>query len=128
MSSENKIDASASDKRYLPRWQVKNRVTYRFNGDIAHHEARTRDLSCAGASILSPFPITQKLKMKIYLFEDDSVEVEGQPVWAEETRDGHLTGINFLNTSTDIQNKILQYAFEIKKDDVVKHWFEGWKK
>ena len=120
----------SADKRYFPRWQVKNRVVYRYEGDFNFHEGRTRDLSCTGVALFSKFSVVipQKLKLRIYLFEDDHVEVEGNPVWSKETTEGHLTGINFVNTSTEIQNKILQYAFEIKKNDVVNHWFEGWKK
>ena len=129
-SQKSSSDQSNAEKRYFPRWQVKNRIVYRFDGDASTHEARSRDLSCAGVSLVSPYPVAsnQKLKLRIYLFEDDSVEVEGNPVWVEETKEGHLLGITFTNTSSEIQEKILKYAFEIKKEDVVNHWFEGWNK
>lgn len=121
---------SSADKRYFPRWQVKNRILYRFDGESNVHEARTRDLSCTGVSLVSHLAVAphQKLKLRIYLFENDSIEVEGHPVWSEETLEGHVLGVNFTNTTSDIQDKILQYAFEIKKNDVVNHWFDGWKK
>ncbi len=120
----------SAEKRYFPRWQVKNRIVYHFEGQDHFHEARSRDLSCAGVSLVSQFPLTkeQKLKMRIYLFEDKTVEVEGCPVWVKETEEGYLSGVHFTNSTAEIQNKILEYAFEIKKQDVVKHWFEGWKK
>lgn len=121
---------SPADARYFPRWQVKNRVVYRVDGQEHFHEARSRDLSCAGAALVSKFPVSkeQKLKLRIYLFDDKSIEVEGHPVWVKETEEGYLAGINFSNTTVEIQDQILQYAFEIKKDDVVNHWFEGWNK
>ncbi len=119
-----------SDKRYFPRWQVKNRIVYRLEGDTHVHEARSRDLSCTGLCFLSQFPLSkeQKLKLRIYLFDDKSIEVEGHPVWVEETAEGHLVGLHFSDLKPKIQDTILQFAFEIKKDDVVKHWFEGWDK
>ena len=126
----NVTTGSDSDKRYFPRWQVKNRIVYRLEGETHVHEARSRDLSCTGTSFISHFPVStkHKLKLRIYLFEDKSIEVEGQPVWVEETAEGHLVGLNFTNLKPKIQDIILQFAFEIKKDDVVKHWFEGWDK
>ncbi len=122
--------SSPEDKRYFPRWQVKNRIVYHFEGQAQFHNAQSRDLSCAGVSLVSQFPLTkeQKLRMRIYLFEDKAVEVEGYPVWVKETEEGYLSGVHFTNSTTEVQNKILEYAFEIKKEDVLKHWFEGWKK
>ncbi len=116
------------DKRYLPRWQVKNRIVYHLEGQSSFHNAQSRDISAAGVSLLTQFPLTkdQKLRLRIYLFDDKIVEVEGSPIWVKETDEGYLAGVGFLNTTTQIQNQILQYAFEIKKSDVVNHWFEGW--
>ena len=132
MTSQNHVGASSSssssDLRYFPRWQVHNRVVYRLQGESILHEGRSHDLSCAGVSMVGHFPLLkeQKLKLRIYLFEDKSIEVDGQPIWVREIDEGFLAGIAFCNISTKIQNEILQYAFEIKKTDVVKHWFEGW--
>lgn len=130
---KNNVFASAGfreDKRYFPRWQVKNRIVYHFEGQIQLHNAQSCDLSCAGVSLVSQFPLVpgQKLKLRIYLFEDKSVEVKGHPVWVRETEEGYLSGVHFTDSTTEVQNKILEYAFEIKKEDVVNHWFEGWKK
>jgi c-di-GMP-binding flagellar brake protein YcgR len=119
------------DKRYLPRWQVKNRIVFRLDGQTIFHQAQSRDLSAAGVSLVSAFPLNlqQKLKLRIYLLEEDkSIEVEGRPVWVRETVEGYLAGVHFCDTTAEIQNQILQYAFEIKKSDVVNHWFEGWEK
>ena len=131
-NSKNPISdpGSSADTRYFPRWQVKNRIVYRFDGQEHVHEARSRDLSCTGIALVSQFPLTkeQKLKLRIYLFDDKSIEVEGHPVWVKETEEGYLAGVNFSNTTVEIQDQILQYAFEIKKEDVVNHWFEGWNK
>jgi c-di-GMP-binding flagellar brake protein YcgR len=133
MTFKNHVDASSSsspaDLRYFPRWQVHNRVVYRLQGESILHEGRSHDLSCAGVSMVGHFPLfkQQKLKLRIYLFEDKSIEADGQPVWVREIDEGYLAGIAFCNMSTKIQNEILQYAFEVKKNDVVNHWFEGWK-
>lgn len=125
--SQNK-QFEGKDSRYFPRWQVKNPVIYRLGNDERLHQARTQDISCAGMSLLGDEPLLQdgKLKMRVYLFDETSVEVEGRPVWSQETPEGHLTGIQFHNTDVKTQDMILKYAFEIKNKDVVKHWFEGW--
>ena len=119
---------SKPDQRYFPRWQVKNRIVYRLEGEAKVHEACSCDLSCTGVSLIGGMPLVndQKLKLQIYLTEDKSVEVEGHPVWTKETEAGHVIGINFTNLNTAIQDKILEYAFELNKKDIVKHWFEGW--
>lgn len=117
-----------NDQRYFPRWQVNNRIVYRCDGEMHPREARSRDLSCAGICLMAPHSLhpAPKIKLKIYLFDDKSIEVEGHTVWTKTIADGHLVGIIFDNTNSETQNVILQYAFEFKKKDVIRHWFEGW--
>lgn len=124
-------DKKTSDQRYLPRWEVKNRVVYRLNDEARPHEGQSKDLSCTGACIrtkdkLSP---NQKVKLTIYLSDETAVQVEGQIVWNKPSQDHEsLVGVMFVNTTQKTQDLILKHAFEIKKDELVKHWFSGWEK
>ena len=117
-----------NDKRYLPRWQVNNRVVCTLQGDPRAHEAVSRDLNCMGVSITTNtnFTVKQKAKLKIYLSDDAIVKVDGHVIWTHAAEDHWLLGILFENISREAQDLLLQYAYEIKKSDVVKHWFTGW--
>lgn len=116
------------EKRYLPRWDVNNRVLCRLQDQVDASECRSMDLSCAGACLVTrqPLPKNQKIKLTIYLTEAKPVEVEGHIVWSRVSGYGNLLGVNFDNTTLEIQETILQYAFEFKKKDLLDHWFEGW--
>ena len=123
-------DSPKADKRYLPRWQVNNRVSCTLLGERHSHAGVSRDLNCMGMSFISEtrFLPNQKVKLKIHLSEDTVVKVEGYIVWTRSAGDGFASGILFENLSLEAQDLLLQYAYEIKKDDVVDHWFTGWSK
>src|SRR3989338_3354870 len=115
-----------SDKRYLPRWRVANRVTYQLENENKLHESNSLDISCTGACFSSAgqLPVNKKVKMKIYLSEDSVVNVEGQIVWNKPIEAHNLVGVIFSNTSQKVQDLILKHAFEIKKEDMIKYWFQ----
>ena len=116
------------EKRYLPRWQVANRITYQFENENHAYESSSRDISCSGASFFSAqrLPQNKKIKMKIFLSENNIVNVEAQVVWNKPAENQNLAGVVFSNTSQKAQELILKHAFEIKKEDMVKYWFQGW--
>jgi hypothetical protein len=121
-------DIPSRDQRYLPRWEVRNRVKYAVSESDELNECETRDLSCSGAclklaQILMP---GQAIRMKIFLNEDTIVNVMGHVAWNRIAEDGRYAGIRFDVKSLDAQQELLDYAFEIKPDEVVKHWFSGW--
>ena len=81
VSTENRLQQNFtnSDQRYLPRWEVQNRVVYSSDRDPYLHEAHTKDLSCAGACLRMHEPLApaQKVKMTVYLSENISVKLDG---------------------------------------------------
>ena len=117
-----------ADKRYLPRWQVSNRVLFQLENDKQTHETTSHDISCTGACFASakPIPVNKKIKIKIYLSSETVVAVEGQTVWSRLEDNQNLVGVIFSNTSQKAQELILKHAFEIKKEDMIKYWFQGW--
>lgn len=117
-----------AERRYLPRWEVNNRVLCRLDNSMDAVECRSIDLSCSGIGMLirDQIPLQQKLKLTIYLTEVKALEVEGHVVWQKASSYGNLTGINFENTSLEVQDTLLKYAFEFKKKDLINHWYEGW--
>lgn len=119
-----------SEHRYLPRWKVNNRIQFKTSQDPQLHEARSRDLSCAGACLVTEQPLAadQKIEMTIFLDERTAVEVHGKALWNRAYAAGNLAGIAFYNTTMEIQDLILQHAFEIRREDVVNQWFKGWEK
>jgi len=119
---------SSSDKRYLPRWEVNNRILYKLESDPSLQECRSMDISCTGACLVTPDPLPakQKVDLTVYLSETIAVKLQGQIVWQKQLNSGNLTGVLFTNTSPEVQELILDHAFEIKREDLVKHWFQGW--
>jgi hypothetical protein len=118
-----------SDKRYFPRWEVQNRVIYHLEENPDNYEARTKDLSCAGACLISRKnnPLNQKVKLTIYLSASRAVSVEGKIVWSQPLDGAFELGVDFENVNLKSQDIILQHAFEFKHADVVKNWFKGWR-
>jgi len=127
-SLESISQFSGRDKRYLPRWEVSNRILYQVQGDGQRKESLSHDLSCAGASILTEESITpnEKLQLTIYLDREVSVRVDGRVCWSVPVAKKHLIGINFEQTSRKAQDLILKYAFELDRAKLVRHWFKGW--
>jgi hypothetical protein len=72
-------------------------------------------------------PLNQKLKLKIYLSGNTSVDTDGEIVWCKPAVKGNVVGVDFCGITENAKELILNYAFEIKRDDLIKHWFEGWK-
>ena len=120
--------SGGSDQRYIPRWISANRATYQFEDDPAIHEGRTKDLNCAGACITSDhhFEKNQKVKLTIYLNDRTPVKVDGRIVWTKFSNKDTEIGIDFSNTSDEAQELILKHAFEIDKNNLIKHWYKGW--
>jgi len=116
------------ERRFLPRWEVNNRVLCHADENQNVLECRSMDLSCSGVGLVTRdrIPPSQKIKLAIFLTDAKAVEVEGHVVWQRLSTYGNLTGVNFENISLEIQDTILKYAFEFKKKDLINHWFDGW--
>lgn len=117
-----------SDQRYIPRWVVHNKVLYRKENNPAYQETASKDINCSGASFYCSDEVSphQKLQMVMYLSETIAVEVSGTVLWKKDSKDQSLIGVRFENISSHVQDMILQYAFEFKKEDLTRHWFKGW--
>ena len=115
------------DQRYLPRWEVNNRIAYQVQEQEAR-EAVSHDLSSVGICLRTqmPLPLDEKVKITVYLSQATTFHVEGHVVWSKGMGGYSLSGVIFENITPEIQELILQYAFEVKREDLVKHWFSGW--
>ncbi len=121
---------SLPDKRYLPRWAVHNRISYFTLEEGNTKECVSLDLSSVGICLQTKecLPVNQKVKMVIHLSEQASFEVLGNVRWSRQTAEGNQAGIIFEKITPHDQELILQHAFEVKHEDLVKHWFSGWEK
>ncbi len=118
-----------SDKRYFPRWETRNRVLYRLESSSQTHEALTKDLSCAGASLslTDHVRINQRIELTLFLPDQSTLKLEGKVLWVKSDFSNHReAGIIFHNTSEEAQEKILEYAFHIDKKKFVDNFFKGW--
>ncbi|MBU0467473.1 MAG: PilZ domain-containing protein [Candidatus Omnitrophica bacterium] len=116
------------EKRYVPRWEVKNAVTGIIDDKI-DMQGETVDLSCAGTCISIDKDlgeVNQQVQLTVYLSETAKVDLQGNIVWAKNVGDKKEVGVKFFNTSSKIQQMILDYSYDVDRTTVVNHWFEGW--
>ncbi len=128
LTSQYDTKYDPSDKRYLPRWEVQNRVFYRLEKDPQTREGATKDISCSGARITTPTSLIpyQKIQLTIRLAEETFISVNGHIIWVKCSALENEVGISFLNTSAQIQEVILQNVFELNREKFQNHWFKGW--
>lgn len=119
-----------ADKRHLPRWEVATRVLYLLDNEFTAQETLSRNLSCAGICLTASeyIPVNRKIRLKIYLTESTVVLADGQVVWSKSESGHNLAGVKFSDISLKSQELILEHAFEIRRADMVKYWFQGWDK
>ena len=119
---------SDAEKRYLPRWDVENRVRYKLKHESSDREGLTKDLSSTGIclKINDKMSVEQKVKLVVYLTEEKSLNVQGEVVWTRQVGTKTHVGINFSEIDEDAQELILKHAFEIEREKVLKHWYKGW--
>ena len=149
-----KKPSQLAERRYFPRWTVEHKVIYKKiaagNGFAAasnhhpeekspslkikketppvYHEGFSRDIGCEGTSLYTDESLapSQKLKLLVYLSEDVAVQVDGTVLWQQPAEKQNLLGVRFENVTSQVQNLILQHAFECKKEDLQRNWFAGW--
>ena len=117
-----------AEQRYFPRWKINKRAQYQIEPNHEQKEARIVDLSCSGACLVSEevlFP-HQKLKLNIYLNDATAVTVSGRIIWTNRWFQRNEAGIQFDPINYKTQDLILDHAFDLRKEDLVKYWFKGW--
>ena len=126
---ENQNNSSrGADKRYIPRWEVRNKILYSKENASSYQETSSKNINCNGACLYCDEPLIpdQKINLVLYLSESIAVEIKGKILWKRTEDHQNLIGVRFEEASPQIKEMILQYAFEYKKDDVISHWFKGW--
>jgi len=116
------------DMRYFPRWNVSGRVLYHVDWDKEPREGKAKDISCAGACIIGekyiePF---QKIDLTVYLTEETKIKLNGHVQWVRSHDDSLQMGVIFYDTPDHVQELILQHAFEVDREQMIKQWFKGW--
>ena len=124
------MDNSYSDpdeRRYLPRWEARNRVLYQLPNSSRINESITRDINATGASIVSHQPLEPKqtVKLTIYLSPDVTITVQGHITWSKTIKkDENLLGVEFENVDQRVQEKILEHAFELDDKSLLRSWYQ----
>lgn len=116
------------ERRYLPRWEVNNKIFYSKDNELNLNECRSKDINCTGACIRNEEKIlpNQQLSLTIVLAENiDPVYVHGKVVWQLERGQEYWTGIRFDRVSDKTSELIFHYAFEFKREELLKSWFKG---
>ena len=117
-----------NDMRYFPRWEVDDPVLYHLDGEKESYEGQTKDISCAGACITGVGNVSphQKVKVIIELTEGVKITLNAHILWVRIGNNQSQMGVTFYNTPDDVQNLILQHAFELDRDKFIKQLYKGW--
>ncbi len=117
-----------NDMRYFPRWDVSDPVLYQLDGEREPHEGQTKDISCAGACITGSGDVSprQKIKMIVELAEGIKIKLNAHILWVKIENNHSEMGVTFYDTPDDVQNLILQHAFELDRDGFLKQLYKGW--
>jgi len=99
-----------------------------LEGEAEALEGKTKDISCAGARIIGNWQISprQKIKITIQLSKTAKISLNAHILWVKTNNDQQEMGVTFYNTPDEVQDSILQHAFELNKEKVIKQWFKGW--
>ena len=132
LTEEQAIEAIKEDKkrsdilkeqlrRRFKRIPLNTTLNYRqeSSADSAFHEGKVIDLSAEGVFVTADriFPTGEELALKMNLFpKEEALECEAKVVWlADEEIQPHDfpgMGLEFLNLSSDKQEKIVQFVEE----------------
>lgn len=117
-----------NDMRYFPRWEVNDPVLYHLDGEDETHEGQTKDLSCAGACITGATNVAphQKIKVIVELSDGVKVKLNAHVLWVKIENNQPQMGVTFYNTPDDVQNQILQHAFEGDQNKFLEQLYKGW--
>ena len=119
---------STTDGRYIPRWQVRNRVLFHLDNQDKVYEAYTLDLSYSGVCIVvdKNVPTNSPLWLTISLSPVKSIYLKGNIIWTKHLEDQKMLGIRFEYISDPDRDLIYEHAFEINKGEMIKKWYSGW--
>ena len=117
-----------NDMRYFPRWEVNDPVLYHLDGGKKSYEGQTKDISCAGACITGTGNVSphQKIKVIVELAEGVKIKLNAHILWVKIENNQPQMGVTFYDTPDDVQNLILQHAFEVDRDKFLKQLYRGW--
>ena len=115
------------ERRYLPRWEVDNKIIYRKGAEAVDYECRSKDIHAMGACLRTDEDIlpNQELDLTIYLADDiEPIHVRGKTLWRVAHDKENLVGIHFERINDKTSDLIFHYAFEYKKEELMKRWFK----
>jgi len=117
-----------NDMRYFPRWEVNDPVQYHLDGGKEPCEGQTKDISCAGACITGAGNVSphQKIKVIVELAEGVKIKLNAHILWVKIENNQPQMGVTFYDTPDDVQNLILQHAFELDREKFLKQLYKGW--
>lgn len=121
-------ETARQERRYLPRWEVDNKIIYSKEAETLLHQCQSKDISATGVCLRTAqdIPPDAKLNLTIYLEENiEPIVVHGQVRWKAARGEENLVGIQFDRVNDKTSDLIFRYAFQNKRDQLMKNWFKG---
>ena len=122
------LQKDQNDKRYFPRWETSSQVMLQLTSTPKTYQATTKDINCSGACLFSPeeLPLNSEVQVTVKLTPQKKAMFKGKVVWNKKAGSEYQAGVNFYNVNDADANALLDFAYEFKREDLVKHWFKGW--
>jgi c-di-GMP-binding flagellar brake protein YcgR len=120
------------DRRRFPRWTISNRVFYKREGEEEERVALSKDICSNGACISLSEAVTPntELDLKIHLGNNlEPISAKGRVVWLYPSREAKdnpfLAGVHFDYLRESEKDKIYNYAYQFRREELQKRWWQG---
>jgi len=109
-------EADKIQRRFYYRLELVRRVILKPCDEDEEIDGMMKDISGGGIKVYSkvPLPVGTKVDCKIYLKDNEIIDVTGKVVrsYREPDVNEHITGISFLGIPENTRSKIIAFIFE----------------
>lgn len=120
------------DRRRLPRWSIAGKVLYRKQGRESASECLSKNISSSGTciSLSEAIELNSEIDLDIHLGPGLlPIATKGKVRWLMPSMDSRdnpfLAGVHFDYLADEDKEKIFNYAFQYRRDEVTKRWWQG---
>ena len=70
--------------------------------------------------------VNEEIKVTLYLTETETIALDAKVAWIRTRGNEIHAGVVFIDIPQEAQDTLIDYAFTVQPDQVVKNWFKGW--
>ncbi len=120
------------DKRRFPRWTITDKVFYKKEGEQEAHEGLSKNICNSGTCISLPEAVAPNTQLDLTIHVGGGfmpISTSGKVRWVSASMDSKnnpfLAGISFDFLGDLDRDKIFNYAYNYRRDEITKRWWQG---